>query len=112
MAAAGGGELAHAHKYVVDAAGDTVTEALNAGVDLVRSSVSFTLGANVDYLTLTGAAAIDGTGNSADADDRIIYNSANGALWYDADGTSAAPAVYFAQLSTGLALTTADFLVI
>ncbi len=27
------------------------------------SSVSFTLGANVEYLTLTGSLAIDGEGN-------------------------------------------------
>jgi Ca2+-binding RTX toxin-like protein len=204
-------------KYIVDSLGDTVTEALNQGVDTVRSGVSFVLGDNVDYLTLTGAAAIDGTGNAlvnvmvgngaanvlagsagrdnlaglggddilsggtdrdrlnggagadafvfdttpinvtntdviadfsvaddtiwlddavfaglggpgalaagalrivtsgfaaGDADDRLIYNSTNGALWYDADGNGAGAAVYFAQLSVGLALTEADFLVI
>jgi trimeric autotransporter adhesin len=50
--------------YTVDSAGDVVTEALNAGTDLVQSSAaSFTLGANVENLTLTGAA-LNGTGNS------------------------------------------------
>jgi Ca2+-binding RTX toxin-like protein len=49
--------------YVIDQAGDVVVEALNEGIDLVRSAVSYTLGANVERLTLTGAAAIDGTGN-------------------------------------------------
>jgi Ca2+-binding RTX toxin-like protein len=48
--------------YVVDNAGDTVTEALSAGTDTVQSSITFTLGANVENLTLTGAAAINGTG--------------------------------------------------
>lgn len=49
--------------YVVDNVGDTVIEQLNEGVDLVQSSVSFTLGANVENLTLTGSAAINATGN-------------------------------------------------
>jgi Ca2+-binding RTX toxin-like protein len=40
-----------------------VTEVGNAGTDLVQSSVTFTLGANIENLTLTGAAAINGTGN-------------------------------------------------
>ena len=50
--------------YVVDNVGDVVTEALNEGTDLVQSSVSFTLGANVENLTLTGSANINGTGNA------------------------------------------------
>ena len=50
--------------YVVENVGDQVVEAANEGSDLVQSSVSFTLGANIEYLTLTGTGAIDGTGNS------------------------------------------------
>ena len=41
--------------YVVDNVGDVVTEALNEGADTVQSSVSYTLGANVENLTLTDA---------------------------------------------------------
>ena len=51
--------------YVVGA-GDTVTEAVNAGTDTVQSAVTWTLGANVENLTLTGTAAINGTGNALD----------------------------------------------
>ena len=50
--------------YFVDNAGDVVTEALNAGTDTVQSSlVNYTLTANVENLTLTGSANINGTGN-------------------------------------------------
>ena len=47
-----------------------------------------------------------------DASDRIIYNSATGVLLFDADGSGAGAAVRFATLAKGLAMTSADFLVI
>ncbi len=50
--------------YMVDNTGDTVTEALNAGTDIVYSSVTHTLSANVENLTLTGSGNINGTGNT------------------------------------------------
>ncbi|KQP55130.1 M10 family metallopeptidase [Methylobacterium sp. Leaf108] len=49
--------------YVTDG-GDRIIEAANAGTDLVRSSAGHTLSANVENLTLTGTAAINGFGNA------------------------------------------------
>ena len=50
--------------YTVDNAGDVVTEAAGAGTDLVKSTVTATLAANVELLTLTGTGAVNGTGNT------------------------------------------------
>jgi Ca2+-binding RTX toxin-like protein len=60
--------------YFVDVAGDVVIEQANEGTDLVTSSVDFTLGANIENLTLAGAAAINGTGNALN--NNIIGNGA------------------------------------
>ena len=64
--------------YVVDNASDRVIEAASAGTDLVRSSVTHTLSAEVENLTLTGSAAIDGTGNTLA--NQIVGNDAANAL--------------------------------
>ncbi|WP_313953231.1 calcium-binding protein [Accumulibacter sp.] len=52
--------------YVVDHPGDVVNENPNEGWDTVYSSITYTLPANVEILTLTGNAAINGTGNNLD----------------------------------------------
>lgn len=58
------------------------------------------------------AAAFTIGSAAGDSSDRIIYDSGTGALLYDADGTGKAEAVQFAQLSTGLGLTAADFQIV
>ena len=64
--------------YVVDAAGDTVTEAVGEGTDTVQAGVTYALSANVENLTLTGSGSIGGTGN--DLDNTLIGNSGANAL--------------------------------
>ncbi|CAH0134282.1 M10 family metallopeptidase [Pseudomonas brassicacearum] len=52
--------------YVVDNLKDVVTETstLASEIDTVRASVSWTLGANLENLVLTGSAHLNGTGNA------------------------------------------------
>ena len=189
--------------YSVDNSGDAVVESSGGGTDIVNSSITYTLGANVENLTLTGAGNINGTGNTlnnfitgnsginslaggtgddtlsggagndtlkggagadtfifdttpgasnfdkisdfvsaddtivlshsvfsaisvgtlsassfvvgtsaGDADDRIIYDSATGAVYYDADGSGGGAKVQFAKLVAGTVLTSDDFNVV
>lgn len=44
--------------------GDTIVENANEGIDTINSGVTYTLGANLENLTLTGTTAVNGTGNS------------------------------------------------
>ncbi len=64
--------------YVIDNVGDIVVENANEGIDTVMSSVTYTLGANLEKLILTGNSSIDGVGNTKD--NTIIGNSANNIL--------------------------------
>jgi Ca2+-binding RTX toxin-like protein len=87
---------------------DTITD-FNVGDDTFQLE-------NAIFTTLTTGnltSAAFRIGSAAqDADDRIIYNGQTGAVLYDFDGSGAGAAVQFATVGTGLALTTADFLVI
>ncbi|MFN6028987.1 MAG: bluetail domain-containing putative surface protein, partial [Dolichospermum sp.] len=66
--------------YIVDSTTDTITENASAGTDTIQSSVTYTIAAlaNVENLTLTGTAAINGTGNGGN--NVITGNSANNIL--------------------------------
>ncbi|HXF87111.1 MAG TPA: DUF5801 repeats-in-toxin domain-containing protein [Xanthobacteraceae bacterium] len=64
--------------YVVDSAGDAIIENAGQGTDTVQSSLGYTLGPNVENLTLTGSANINGTGN--ELDNVITGNSGNNTL--------------------------------
>ena len=59
--------------YVIDVSSDVVTEKNGGGTDTVIAGFTYTLGTNVENLTLTGAAAIDGNGNGAD--NTLVGNS-------------------------------------
>ncbi|WP_455272861.1 beta strand repeat-containing protein [Rhizobium herbae] len=58
------------------------------------------------------AAAFHVGAAAADTSDRIIYNTATGAISYDTDGTGGTAAVQFATVSNGLSMTNADFFIV
>jgi Ca2+-binding RTX toxin-like protein len=67
-------------RYIVDSTSDNIVETVNGGVDTVQSSVSFVLGAtsNIENLTLSGTAHINGTGNALT--NFLLGNAANNKL--------------------------------
>jgi Ca2+-binding RTX toxin-like protein len=87
---------------------DNITD-FAVGVDLIRIDNAIFTGLAAKALPsgpfYTGAAAHDGN-------DHIIYNPANGKLFFDVDGTGAIAQVRFATLDPGLALSAGDFFVI
>ena len=50
-----------------------------------------------------------GNGETVDADDRILYDSTDGLIYYDADGSGATQPVQIAYIGTGLPLSADDF---
>ncbi|QNT69179.1 beta strand repeat-containing protein [Defluviicoccus vanus] len=66
--------------YVVDTTTDMITEVAGGGIDTVQSSVTFSLAAfgNIENLTLTATAAVNGTGNALA--NTLIGNAANNLL--------------------------------
>ncbi|NET56420.1 MAG: calcium-binding protein [Symploca sp. SIO2E6] len=89
---------------------DTITDFNSTEGDRIRVSAS----GFGDALTAGVLDAEEFTIGSAatKASDRLIYNDATGALFFDPDGTGGLAQVQFAQLSGGVALTNSDIFVI
>jgi serralysin len=97
------------------------TSALGANnVDAINDFVSGTDKVALDDAVFTAIGGLGTLNPNAffagaaahDSDDRIIYNSATGQLFYDADGNGAGAAVLFATLQNLPVLTASDFTVI
>lgn len=74
---------------------------------------------NTIFTAITGTGTLTAgqfvkntTGRAADANDRIIYETDTGKLFYDTNGSASGGSVQFATVGTDLALTNADFVLI
>jgi Ca2+-binding RTX toxin-like protein len=65
--------------YIIDNLSDIITEHAGGGSDIVHASISYTLLSNIENLTLTGTAAINGTGNAGN--NTLTGNSAANKLF-------------------------------
>jgi Ca2+-binding RTX toxin-like protein len=66
---------------------------------------AFAAGPLADDRFVNGTTPLDGN-------DNILYDSATGAIYYDADANGGGAAVLFAQVTAGLALTHDDFMIV
>ena len=64
--------------YVVDNAGDVITESIDEGTDTVQASFTYSLGTNLENLTLLGTDNIMAIGNSSN--NTISGNSGNNVI--------------------------------
>jgi len=64
--------------YIVNNISDSIIERTNEGNNQILTSIGYTLICNIENLTLTGAAVINGTGN--DSNNVITGNTRNKVL--------------------------------
>ncbi|MGO4831043.1 beta strand repeat-containing protein, partial [Rhizobiaceae sp. 2RAB30] len=130
--------VGNAGKNVISGMGGNDTLTGGAGADYFDFRAPLNPTTNVDRITdfnvaadtirlenavMTGLGAVVGalgaekfwksaTGLAHDANDRIIYETDTGKLFYDSNGNASGGAIHFATLAPNLALTNADFAVI
>ena len=93
---------------------DTITDFIS-GIDKIDLSKSFMSGlGSLGALSSSTFYAAAGLSSGHDSDDRIIYNTTTGALYYDADGSAGGAAVQIAIIGaeTHPALIFSDFNVV
>ena len=98
-----------ADKFVFDYAPNSSTNRdilvdFQSGVDIMQFSLSLFTGLGVSPGTLSTQQFWSGAGVVAahDADDRIIYNTTTGILYYDADGLGSTAALQVALMGTAV----------
>ena len=87
--------------YVVDTLADVITELANGGTDTVQTGITYTLGAQLENLTLTGSGAVNGTGNTLA--NIIQGNVGNNVL----DGVSGVDTVSYANAAAAVTVSLA-----
>ena len=91
---------------------DTITD-YTVGEDIISLSVS-TFSALTVGTTLNSFATVTNVTDAGASDAFIVYDNTSGALYYNADGTTAGFGVggQFATIATGLSLSTSNFTVV
>ncbi len=85
---------------------DTVTD-FSSGTDKIQ--LAHAIFRDIGFTGTPGSAAFFHAGSAAhDADDRILYDQANGGLYYDADGSGTLAAIQFALLNAAPMLLFSD----
>ena len=82
------------------------------GEDLIVLDADAFDGIGVPGALSFGAFHSSSSGTAQDADDRIVYDSGNGVLSYDADGSGQEDAIRFARLTPDLDLSASDFYIV
>ena len=93
---------------------DSITD-FASGVDKIRLDASYfsAIGAEGDFTAGDGRfVAGAGLSSGQDADDRVIYNTTTGELWYDADGSGSGAAQLVATLQGAPALSATDITIV
>jgi Ca2+-binding RTX toxin-like protein len=91
-----------------------------SNVDRISDFVAADDGIQLDDDAFAGIGAVGALPTAAfrsgaaagDADDRIVYDSATGQLWFDADGIGSGTAILFATVAPGTTLTAGDIVII
>jgi Ca2+-binding RTX toxin-like protein len=92
---------------------DTITGFQKAPDQIHLDDDVFTaLGTGVNHALTVAQYKENATGKATDASDRIIYNTTNGALFYDPDGNGPTAAIKFATLTGAPDVDPGDFLVV
>lgn len=96
---------------------DTIADYDTSGADAIKLENGVMTGLGTTTGALTAAAYVEGTGTGTvptvtTTAQHILYNTTDGALYYDSDGSGSNLAVKFAQLTGVPALTNADFTII
>lgn len=81
-------------------------QSFQTGIDSILLDISQFAGLSEGALA---ASQFHVGGSAADVQDRILYDSGSGSLFFDADGAGGQMAIQFAQLDTGLSLSASDF---
>lgn len=88
--------------YYVDNIGDVVTELANEGIDTVYSTISYTLGANLENLYINTTGAVNATGNALA---NVLYAGAGNNV---IDGLDGSDTVSYAYAVSGVTVSLAS----